>query len=167
MSRGSAVPQPGNDTCGEERRNGELILRKGSRVIDYLWKHVSAEYMYKTSVIAISRRHSSLPKDFLSTFTSVQDIAKMRSMFGRGRPLQVAIYACCLSAFLFFGYDQGVFGGILENPHWLKQFNDPAPVITGITVSSYVRIPTGERETMNSAAFSDPQYCMTDAVFSI
>lgn len=61
----------------------------------------------------------------------------MRSMFGRGRPLQVAIYACCLSAFLFFGYDQGVFGGILENPHWLDQFNHPAPVITGITVSSY------------------------------
>jgi MFS family permease len=58
-------------------------------------------------------------------------------MFGRGRPLQAAIYACCLSAFLFFGYDQGVFGGILENPHWLAQFNDPKPVIVGITVSSY------------------------------
>lgn len=61
----------------------------------------------------------------------------MRNIFGRGKPIQAAIYACCLSAFLFFGYDQGVFGGILQNPHWLNQFNDPKPVITGITVSSY------------------------------
>jgi MFS family permease len=61
----------------------------------------------------------------------------MRHIFGRGKPLQAAIYACCLAAFLFFGYDQGVFGGILENPHWRAQFNDPEPVIVGITVSSY------------------------------
>lgn len=61
----------------------------------------------------------------------------MRSCYGRGRPLQVAIYAACLSAFLFFGYDQGVFGGILQNEAWLKQFNHPQPVTTGITVSSY------------------------------
>jgi len=38
---------------------------------------------------------------------------------------------------LFFGYDQGVFSGLLENPHWLKQFNHPKPAITGITVGSY------------------------------
>jgi len=38
---------------------------------------------------------------------------------------------------VFFGYDQGVFGGILQNPHWLATFNYPTPVITGITVSSY------------------------------
>ncbi|KAK0306050.1 hypothetical protein LTR01_006398 [Friedmanniomyces endolithicus] len=61
----------------------------------------------------------------------------MRSCYPRGRPLQAAIYAACLSAFLFFGYDQGVFGGILQNPHWLATFNYPTPVITGITVSSY------------------------------
>ena len=28
--------------------------------------------------------------------------------------MQVGVYAACLSAFLFFGYDQGVFGGILR-----------------------------------------------------
>lgn len=61
----------------------------------------------------------------------------MRSIFGRGAPLRAAIYSCCLAAFLFFGYDQGVFGGLLENKDWLKQFNHPRDVITGITVSSY------------------------------
>lgn len=55
----------------------------------------------------------------------------------RGGPLRAAIYAACLSAFLFFGYDQGVFGGLLQNKHWLEQFNHPRDVITGITVSSY------------------------------
>lgn len=61
----------------------------------------------------------------------------MRSCYGRGTPLKAAIYACCLSAFLFFGYDQGVFGGLLQNKDWLNQFNHPRDVITGITVSSY------------------------------
>lgn len=61
----------------------------------------------------------------------------MRSCYGRGAPLRAAIYACCLSAFLFFGYDQGVFSGLLENADWLDQFNHPRDVIVGITVSSY------------------------------
>lgn len=61
----------------------------------------------------------------------------MRHIYGRGGPLRVVIYATCLSAFLFFGYDQGVFGGLLENKDWLKQFNHPRDTITDITVSSY------------------------------
>lgn len=60
-----------------------------------------------------------------------------RSCYGRGAPLRAAIYACCLSAFLFFGYDQGVFGGLLQNKDWLAQFNHPRDTITGIIVSSY------------------------------
>jgi len=46
----------------------------------------------------------------------------------RGAPLRTAIYTACLSAFLFFGYDQGVFSGLLENPHWLNQFKNPVPL---------------------------------------
>lgn len=61
----------------------------------------------------------------------------MRQCYGRGKPLQAAIYAACLSAFLFFGYDQGVFGGILENPSWINQFDNPRPTIVGITTASY------------------------------
>jgi len=61
----------------------------------------------------------------------------MRSCYGRGAPLRWAVYAACLSAFLFFGYDQGVLSGLLENPSFREQFGDPNDVITGITVSSY------------------------------
>ncbi|ORY14326.1 general substrate transporter [Clohesyomyces aquaticus] len=61
----------------------------------------------------------------------------MRTCYGRGRPLRVAISTCCLAAFLFFGYDQGVFGGILQMPDWLEQFDHPNDTKTGIIVSSY------------------------------
>ena len=61
----------------------------------------------------------------------------MRQCYGRGRPIQAAIYTACLSAFLFFGYDQGVFGGILQNKHFVNQFNDPDSTTIGITTASY------------------------------
>jgi hypothetical protein len=49
----------------------------------------------------------------------------MRDWYGRGRSLRAAIGACCLAAFLFFGFDQGVFSGILQNESWLDMFNHP------------------------------------------
>lgn len=51
--------------------------------------------------------------------------------------MQAAIYAACLSAFLFFGYDQGVFGGILQNKYFVDQFKDPDSTTIGITTASY------------------------------
>ncbi|KAF2162131.1 hypothetical protein M409DRAFT_69342 [Zasmidium cellare ATCC 36951] len=61
----------------------------------------------------------------------------MRRCYGRGAPLRAALYVACLSAFLFFGYDQGVLSGLLQNPFFRDQFGNPSDVITGITVSSY------------------------------
>lgn len=49
----------------------------------------------------------------------------MRTCYGRGRPLRFAIYAACLSAFVFFGYDQGVLSGLLENEYFQEQFGSP------------------------------------------
>ncbi|KAF1355626.1 hypothetical protein EJ07DRAFT_131606 [Lizonia empirigonia] len=60
-----------------------------------------------------------------------------RSFYGRGRPLRSAIAACFLAAFLFFGYDQGVFGGILQLQDYRDHFNHPNDTETGIIVSSY------------------------------
>jgi hypothetical protein len=40
-------------------------------------------------------------------------------------------------AFVLFGYDQGVFGGILQNRDWLDQFEHPSDSLTGIIVSCY------------------------------
>jgi hypothetical protein len=61
----------------------------------------------------------------------------MRSWYGRGRSLQVAVTACCLVAFILFGYDQGVFSGIVGNDDWRKQFNYPDDSEEGIIVSCY------------------------------
>ncbi|KAL5440679.1 hypothetical protein PMIN07_011209 [Paraphaeosphaeria minitans] len=57
--------------------------------------------------------------------------------YGRGFKLRVAITIACQMAFVLFGYDQGVFGGILGNPSFLEVFNYPAPGLEGIIVSIY------------------------------
>jgi hypothetical protein len=73
----------------------------------------------------------------------------MRNCYGRGAPLRWAVYAACLSAFVFFGYDQGVLSGLLENTYFQEQFGDPEPVVIGITVASYcewqLRVTSRER----------------------
>ncbi len=61
----------------------------------------------------------------------------MRDWYGRGRSLRLAVTTCCLMAFVLFGYDQGVFSGILQNEDWLRQFNHPSDSKTGIIVSCY------------------------------
>lgn len=57
---------------------------------------------------------------------------------GRGVRLQVGISITCLLSFVLFGYDQGVFSGILQDEDWKRQFSYPDAVRTGIIVSSYV-----------------------------
>lgn len=59
------------------------------------------------------------------------------NLFGRGRGLRIAVMITCQMAFVFFGYDQGVFSGIIGNPDWLNQFDHPGPVLEGIIVSIY------------------------------
>ncbi|KAH7187952.1 general substrate transporter [Fusarium oxysporum] len=56
---------------------------------------------------------------------------------GRGKSVQAGVTICCLVAFVLFGYDQGVFGGILQNEDWQNQFNHPNDAKTGIIVSCY------------------------------
>ena len=43
----------------------------------------------------------------------------------------------CLQSFIFFGYDQGVFSGIVKNPNWVDVFNNPSSALEGIIVSIY------------------------------
>ena len=40
-------------------------------------------------------------------------------MFRRGLPMQIAIMVACEMAFILFGYDQGVFSGIVGNEDFL------------------------------------------------
>ena len=57
--------------------------------------------------------------------------------FGPGRPTQLAITCTCLQAFWLFGYDQGVFGGLITNEDFLDTFGHPGSGLTGIIVSIY------------------------------
>ncbi|KAL3301636.1 hexose carrier protein, partial [Colletotrichum asianum] len=62
---------------------------------------------------------------------------KMRSWLGRGKSLQLGVNACCVAAFILYGWEQGVFGPILKNEDWLDLFNHPSDSATGIIVSCY------------------------------
>ena len=59
------------------------------------------------------------------------------NLFGKGLKLRIAITLTCQIAFIFFGYDQGVFSGIVTNPDWLKTFHHPSSGLEGIIVSIY------------------------------
>ncbi|KAK1226314.1 hypothetical protein PQX77_010699 [Marasmius sp. AFHP31] len=61
----------------------------------------------------------------------------MLDWFRRGRPLQLAISATCSAAFILFGYDQGVFSGIIGNEDFRGTFGHPNDTKEGIIVSSY------------------------------
>ncbi|KAK9457422.1 general substrate transporter [Dipodascopsis uninucleata] len=50
----------------------------------------------------------------------------------RGNFLQFFMIICFSSGFLVFGYDQGVFSGIIETPYFLEQFDRPSSGQLGI-----------------------------------
>ncbi|KAF9889637.1 hypothetical protein FE257_007145 [Aspergillus nanangensis] len=58
-------------------------------------------------------------------------------LFGTGFVLQAAIWAACGMAFILFGYDQGVFSGIVENEDFLGTMGHPGDSLMGIIVSIY------------------------------
>ncbi|KAI9146810.1 putative hexose carrier protein [Paramyrothecium foliicola] len=54
-----------------------------------------------------------------------------------GNALRYRITAACGSGFMLFGYDQGVFGGLLSNRAFLKTFGYPSSTIQGQIVATY------------------------------
>lgn len=62
---------------------------------------------------------------------------KHYNVFGRGKKVQWAITICCWQAFILFGYDQGVFSGIVNNPDFENTFDHPGSGLEGIIVSIY------------------------------
>lgn len=59
------------------------------------------------------------------------------NLFGRGFTLRAAITIACQMAFVLFGYDQGVFSGIVGNEDFLDTFGHPNSALEGIIVSIY------------------------------
>ncbi|RLL99967.1 hypothetical protein CFD26_107062 [Aspergillus turcosus] len=59
------------------------------------------------------------------------------NLFGTGFTLKAAIWTACGMAFILFGYDQGVFSGIVENEDFLATMHHPNDSLLGIIVSIY------------------------------
>ncbi|KAM0192753.1 hypothetical protein ACHAPI_008113 [Fusarium lateritium] len=55
----------------------------------------------------------------------------------KNRFARQSVTIACGSGFLLFGYDQGVFGGLLSNRQFLKTFNYPSSTIQGQIVATY------------------------------
>lgn len=55
----------------------------------------------------------------------------------QGKSLTWGITVACGSGFFLFGYDQGVFGGILNNRNFLETFNHPSSIIEAQITSTY------------------------------
>lgn len=55
----------------------------------------------------------------------------------RGALLQVMITISCSSGFFLFGYDQGVFSGVIVTPYFLETFNNPKPGLLGTINAIY------------------------------
>lgn len=55
----------------------------------------------------------------------------------QGKSLQFGITAACGAGFLLFGYDQGIFGGLLDNEPFLSTFGNPNVTIQGQIVATY------------------------------
>ncbi|KAJ5658868.1 hypothetical protein N7507_005319 [Penicillium longicatenatum] len=61
----------------------------------------------------------------------------MFSSNAQGKSLHFRITAACGAGFLLFGYDQGVFGGLLDNDPFLRTFGYPGATIQGQIVATY------------------------------
>ncbi|KAI7204265.1 hypothetical protein D0869_03776 [Hortaea werneckii] len=55
----------------------------------------------------------------------------------QGKPLRYSITAACGAGFLLFGYDQGLYGGLLDNQSFPETFNNPDATIQGQIVATY------------------------------
>lgn len=55
----------------------------------------------------------------------------------QGKTLTTGITIACGAGFFLFGYDQGVFGGILTNDNFLQTFNNPDATVQGQITSTY------------------------------
>lgn len=50
----------------------------------------------------------------------------------RGALLQALITIACSSGFLLYGYDQGVFSGVIVTPYFVNTFNHPDATLLGL-----------------------------------
>ncbi|KAJ5261394.1 hypothetical protein N7478_011989 [Penicillium angulare] len=55
----------------------------------------------------------------------------------KGTPLVSTITSVCASAFLLFGYDQGVMSGVVISSYWLKAMGNPSTIMVSTITALY------------------------------
>lgn len=61
----------------------------------------------------------------------------IRPSWLHGKKLVGAITTVCSSAFLLFGYDQGVMSGVVVSQYWLEQMQYPSTVMVSTMTALY------------------------------
>ncbi|KAH6903866.1 hexose carrier protein [Coprinopsis sp. MPI-PUGE-AT-0042] len=70
--------------------------------------------------------------------TTMASSLKKKPYFGMtGTRLNLWVTVACTAAMTLFGYDQGVFGGIIVTPNFLETMGNPNPELQGTIVSLY------------------------------
>lgn len=69
-------------------------------------------------------------------YTSIMDVMPGPSWL-RGKLLVGAITTVCSSAFLLFGYDQGVMSGVDISEYWLQQMGHPSTLMLSTITALY------------------------------
>ncbi|PYH93646.1 sugar transporter [Aspergillus ellipticus CBS 707.79] len=59
------------------------------------------------------------------------------NIYGRGLSLRMAIMFTCQVAFILFGYNQGIFSGIVGNEEFLRVVDYPSSAVLGFIVAIY------------------------------
>ena len=54
-----------------------------------------------------------------------------------GTKLRICIFIASTIGFVLFGYDNGVFSGLIVNPWFLETFHDPEPSLLGTVSATY------------------------------
>lgn len=111
-----------------------------------LQEHVKGAAATRQSNI-LSSASSIHPQHILTTSSSVQHSLPIFSthrflqMFSIAKAEGTALTACITFAsgagFALFGYDQGVFGGLLGNPSFIETFKNPDSVLRGQITATY------------------------------
>jgi hypothetical protein len=92
----------------------------------------SCSHSYSSSYSSLSTAILTIHRFRTSTTPAIMWITELE-----GRSLTIGITVTCGVAFMLFGFDQGVFGGILGNPRFMSTFKNPTPTIQGQIVSTY------------------------------
>ena len=79
----------------------------------------------------------SEPKSSPSTMELEAHMSNKKQGWLTGSVLVAAITSVCSSAFLVFGYDQGVMSGVVISKIWLAQMGNPSQLMVGTITALY------------------------------